>query len=109
MEANWSAISSIANEVYSKVSDLMISQAYGTAKGMMNETLVRASVIRYMISHNMKAKANERLAYEESRGFIMVRTLVKTLEKREQEADKYPTLADFMPEIVKAINEFDPE
>ena len=39
----------------------------------------------------------------------MVRTLVKTLEKREQEASKYPTLADFMPELIEAINKFDPD
>ena len=110
MEANGSDISTKANEVYSIVKELMTTnQAYGNALTMMNETLVRASTIRYLISHNLKDQAHQHLANDERRGFMMVRTLVKTLEKREQEADKYPTLADFMPELVKAINEFDPD
>ena len=37
----------------------------------------------------------------------MVRTIVDALEKYEQESDKYAILADFMPEIIKAINGFD--
>lgn len=40
---------------------------------------------------------------------MMVRTLVRTLEKREQEVAQYPTLADFMPELIDAINNFDPD
>lgn len=107
IDANWSAIATKANEVYSKVSSIMQSQAYSNARTMMYETLVRSSAIRYMISHNQKNKVNERLAYDESKGFMMVRTLVNTLEKREQEASRYATLADFMPEIIEAVNSFD--
>ena len=59
--------------------------------------------------YRYKDEVDKMLALETSKGFIMIRTLVKTLEKREQEADKYPTMADFMPEIIKAINEFDPD
>lgn len=106
---NWSSISCKADEVFSKVADAMAKQGYVQAISMIGETLVRASTIRYMISHNMEDEVDKMLALETSRGFIMLRTLVKTLEKREQEADKYPTLADFMPEIIKAINEFDPD
>ena len=108
IEANWNDIFPKALEVYSIVEELMTNQAYGSALTMMCETLVRASTIRYMKSHNMEDMANRSLANHENLGFIMIRTLVKTLEKREREADKYPTLADFMPEIVAAINQFDP-
>lgn len=107
IDANWSAIATKANEVYSKVSYIMQSQAYGNARTMMCETLVRSSAIRYMISHNQKNMVNQTLAYEERNGFMMVRTLVNTLEKREQEASRYATLADFMPEIIEAVNSFD--
>lgn len=108
IEANWNDIFPKALEVYSIVEELMTNQAYGSALTMMCETLVRASTIRYMKSHNMEDMANRSLANHENLGFIMIRTLVKTLEKREQEAGKYPTMADFMPEIVAAINQFDP-
>lgn len=108
IDANWSAIATKANEVYSKVSSIMQSQAYGDARIMMCETLVRSSAIRYMISHNQKDIVNQTIAYEERNGFMMVRTLVNTLEKREQDASRYATLADFMPEIIEAVNSFDP-
>ena len=109
IEANWSSISTKANEIFLKFIGTEAVYAFfgGNARSMMCETFVRACVIRYMISHNNQGMANQRLAVEESRGFIMLRTLVKALEKREKEADKYPTLADFMPEIVAAINNFD--
>lgn len=109
IEANWSSISSKAQEVYSRVSSKMQSQAYSNAMTMMCETLVRSSAIRYMINHNQQNLVNQTLAYEESNGFMMVRTLMKTLEKRELEADKYATLADFMPVLIEAINNFDPD
>lgn len=109
IEANWSSIATKANEVYNKVSSIMQNQAYSNAMTMMCETLVRSSTIRYMMSHNQKNMVNMTLAQEESNGFMMVRTLVKTLEKREQEASKYATLADFMPELIEAINNFDPD
>ena len=109
IEENWSAISQKAEQVYSRVSSIMQNQAYSNAMTMMCETLVRSSAIRYMISHNQKNMVNMTLAYEEGNGFMMVRTLVNVLEKREQEASKYPTLADFMPELIEAINSFDPD
>ena len=109
IEENWSAISQKAEQVYSKVSSIMQNQAYSNAMTMMCETLVRSSAIRYMISHNQKNMVNMTLAYEEGNGFMMVRTLVNVLEKREQEASKYPMLADFMPELIEAINSFDPD
>ncbi|MBQ5720196.1 MAG: DUF4932 domain-containing protein [Alistipes sp.] len=108
IDAHWNSIARKVNEVFYKVSDIL-EQSYPDAYHLIKECLVRASVIRYMISHNNQGLANQRLALEESRGFLFVRPIVKALEKREKEADKYPTLADFMPEIVTAINNFDPD
>ena len=108
IDAHWNSIARKVNEVFYKVSDIL-EQSYPDAYHLIKECLVRASVIRYMISHNNQGMANQRLALEESRGFLFVRPIVKALEKREKEADKYPTLADFMPEIVAAINNFDPD
>lgn len=109
IEANWSAISAKSEEVYKGVASIMQSQAYSNAKTMMCETLVRASAIRYMMSHNQKNYVGRRIAQEESNGFVMIRCFINALEKREQESDKYATLADFMPELIAAINGFDPD
>lgn len=85
----------------------MSKQAYGNPKTMMCETLVRSCAIRYMMSHGQRNQVNQKLANEENNGFLMVRNLIETLEKRELEAIKYATLADFMPEIIDAINNFE--
>lgn len=108
IEANWLSISNKAEEVYSKVSSIMQNQAYSNAMTMMYETLVRASTIRYMLTHNQENLVEEAILNEERNGFMLVRTLVKTLEKYEQSSGKYAALADFMPVIVDAINQFDP-
>ena len=108
IEANWLSIENRANEVYNEVSSIMASQAYSNAKIMMYETLVRASTIRYFMSHNLDHLVEEVISIEEMSGFMLVRTLVETLEKYEQASVKYAALADFMPEIVDAINQFDP-
>jgi hypothetical protein len=108
INANWADISTKAAEVFNKVSDLMKSQAYGSSKTMMYETLVRSCAIRYMIDHGYGDSRDSMISKHEDKGFIMVRTIVDTLDKYEQEPDKYTTLSDFMPEIIKAINNFDP-
>ena len=41
------------------------------------------------------------------RGFILVPTLVDVLDIREREQARYSTMDDFMPEIVKAVNEYE--
>lgn len=106
IEANWSSISAKANEVYSEVRTIMESQAYGNPRTMMCETLVRSCAIRYMLTHDMEDSVNWYYEYEESCGFLMVRYLVKALAKRDENAPQYATLADFMPELIDAINKF---
>ena len=108
IEANWSAISKKSEEVYEGVASIMQSQAYSNARTMMCETLVRASAIRYMMSHGQMNYVASRIAQEESNGFVMIRCLISALEKRENESNKYASLAEFMPEIIDAINNFDP-
>ena len=106
IEANWSSISQKADEVFNEVRYIMESQAYGNPRTMMCETLVRSCAIRYMLTHGMEDSVNWYYKYEESCGFIMVRYLVKCLAKREENAAQYATLADFMPEVIDAINNF---
>ena len=46
---------------------------------------------------------------DHSKGFIWISQLVDELTIYEENRDKYPTLKDFMPEIVKMQNTFSPE
>lgn len=112
----WSSMEDKANMVFNRVADQMKSQAYTYPSIMMYETLVRSCTIRYLMSHlSLSEQEKEKEKYknmcilsDESNGFMMVRTLVDVLEKREQQQAQYATLDDFMPEIIEAVNAFEP-
>ena len=95
-----------ASKVFNLVADQMKSQAYSTPKTMMYETLVRSCELRYFMTHGYEQYKEYLIQYEESYGFVLVRMLVDVLEKREQQQAQYATLDDFMPEIIKAINDY---
>ena len=105
----WDSIKDKSNAVFQTVQTQMSNQAYGNAQTMMKETFVRASTIRYFMSHASNQSTESRIQSEENRGFLMVRTLVDALDEREQEISTYPTMDDFMPKIVQAINDYVPE
>ena len=72
---------------------------------MFSESLVRASVIRYLISHNTgPAIANKEIQLQSSKGFIWIKQLVNLLGTYEKNRKRYPTLESFMPQIIKFYN-----
>ena len=102
----WESMKDKANALFPKVESLLKPLAYSNSKSMMYETLVRACTIRYLIAHGYSRNKERMIQNEESIGFLLVRCIVDALEIREQNWSKYPTLDDFMPEIVKAINDY---
>ena len=102
----WDLMEEKANSVLKRVKAQMDAQAYGQSKTMMYETFVRASTIRYLVTHRNNKSKETLIQSEELKGFILVRCLVEALEKREQNPSLYPTMKDFMPEIIKAVNNF---
>lgn len=110
----WSSMEDKASKVFTRVADQMKAMAYPDPNTMMHETLVRSCTIRYLMSHlslTEQEKARNKNMYiqsEENKGFMMVRTLVDVLEIFEQQQAQYATLDDFMPEIIKAVNAYEP-
>ena len=110
MEANYPAMQSKSEEIFKLVKEKMSAQAYGTSKTMNYEILVRACVIKYF----QRKKENEEyvksmIVKEKANGFLWIEQLVDQLSIYEKNRDKYPTLKDFMPEIVKLQNTLSPE
>ncbi|WP_338390326.1 DUF4932 domain-containing protein [Aureibacter tunicatorum] len=89
---------------FKPVKDLMISQAYGGWQTMYAESMVRASVIKYLEDHKSK-KRDEELTEEISRGFIWTDKLVAKLNEYDQNRKEYPSLESFMPEIIKFFDQ----
>jgi hypothetical protein len=92
-------------KLYDIVSEVMRRQAYGEWKTMLNEALIRASVIRYLMNHNSDISvAKKHLISEFGRGFFWIKGLVDCLGEYEKNRDKYPTLESYMPVIISFYN-----
>jgi len=85
----------------------MRRQAYGSWQTMMRESLVRACEVRYGSDHDGQARADQVANYHISRGFHWTKVLAELLGRYQQQRDRYPTLDDFMPEIVRLFREYD--
>lgn len=91
--------------IYDSVSTEMQRQAYGEWRTMISESMVRASVVRYLMKHNTDPKvADKELQIQLQRGFYWLKGLVDVLGTYENERTKYPTLESFMPEIISFYN-----
>lgn len=89
------------------VKDKMEKQAYGNWQTMLNEALVRASVVKYAIDHNIpKENVQGIIDHEKKLGFVWIEDLVTELEKYDKQRDIYPTLESYMPNLIKAYNTF---
>jgi|WetSurMetagenome_2_1015567.scaffolds.fasta_scaffold40366_3 hypothetical protein len=83
----------------------MGSQHYTNWQTMMNESLVRASVIRYLLKHNPDGKdAKYQLISDFGRGFFWLKELVESLGVYEKNRDKYPTLESYVPVLADFYN-----
>jgi hypothetical protein len=104
IEKHFDDLKPAAERVLPFVADILARQAYSSAKTMWYEYLVRACEIRYALAHGNKNVADKSIEYNRSNGFLWMAELVELLGRYENERDKYPTLAEFMPEIVKMQN-----
>lgn len=92
-------------KLYDLIKAGMGNQHYTSWQTMMNEALVRASVIRYMLKHNADGKAAKyQLISEFGRGFFWMKGLVETLGIYEKNRNKYPTLESYMPVLIDFYN-----
>ena len=100
-------MSQSAKKVFKERERQLRQEAYSSAKTMMDETFVRASVIRYMKTHYPQIDEPALVKEEEKHGFILTQTLCDALKYYEQQRETYVTMSDFMPVYVKAVNDFD--
>lgn len=79
----------------------MLKQAYGNWKVMINESLVRAAVICYMIDHNYSSQeVKDELLEQIQLNFRWMPELVTLLRKYEKKQDRYGTFENYYPHII---------
>lgn len=108
IDSHFQSMASSATQAYQYKEELMRRQAYGSPKVMLYETLVRASVVCYMAQHFTPDQVNAEvlLSKEESNGFVLVRSVYEALNRYATLSDQYPNIESYMPQVVKAVNQF---
>ncbi|MGM9739636.1 MAG: DUF4932 domain-containing protein [Candidatus Cryptobacteroides sp.] len=115
----WDNIAAQATAIFQKNASFYASIAYGSPKLMMNETFVEASMIRYLMTHpidiagtsfeNMQELIDLLIDIDErKKKFVLVRPVIEALGRRESDREQYPTMRDFLPEYVAAVNAYAP-
>ena len=83
----------------------MGNQHYTSWQTVMNEALVRASVIRYLLKHHPDDNAAKyQLISDFGKGFFWMKDLVEALGVYEKNRDKYPTFESYMPVLIDFYN-----
>ncbi len=79
----------------------MAKQAYGNWKTMINESLVRAAVICYMLDNDYKPEeVKQELSEQIQRNFRWMPELVSLLRKYEKKQHKYGNFERFYPHVI---------
>lgn len=87
--------------IFGPIENNMRRQAYSNWKTMICESIVRASVIRYMLKYDSYIAAKSQLISEIGNGFYWMQGLVDNLYDYEHNRTKYSTLESFMPQIIQ--------
>lgn len=99
VDAHYDELQAAADKLYPHVADQMKAQAYGNARTMMYESLVRACVVRYLQTAEGRSASRKQAADDGQRGFLWVDQLAELLTEYEEHRDDYPTVDSFMPKI----------
>ncbi|HET6203182.1 MAG TPA: DUF4932 domain-containing protein [Planctomycetota bacterium] len=94
------ALERSGERIFPTVSAVMRPQAYGTWRAVLYESLVRASVVRYLTAHEGKGAAAKEVDEDGKRGFAWVGDLAALLAEYERDRKAYPDLDAFAPRLV---------
>ena len=86
----------------------MVNQAYVDWETVINESVVRAAVIIYLIDHNLVNKNTGNFIFNETWrcGFRWLPELVTSLRYYSSHREQYKTLGDYYPEIARCLAKY---
>jgi hypothetical protein len=103
LEKNGDAFKANGEKIFEQVKEEMRRQHYAYWETVLNEALVRASVIKYMKDHNFdKPIIDNEINNQLAIGFLWIRELVAELENYGKNREIYPTLESYMPKLATA-------
>lgn len=95
-----SQLESSGKAIFEPIRENMGRQAYSNWKTMISESIVRASVIRYLLRYDSYQAAKNQLISEIGKRFYWMQGLVNILHDYENNRLKYKNLESFMPIII---------
>lgn len=85
----------------------MRKNAYTSWETVINESIVRAAVVRYFIDNGMtQDEIRQSLTYEVATGFYWMPGLVKCMTVYSSHRDQYPTLAAYYDCLIQYFDDF---
>ena len=84
----------------------MSEQAYGNWTTVVHESLVRASVVRYLAAHAGEDDAETEIGRQKERGFVWTDELADLLTEYEANRETFPTFESSVPEIVTFFEDY---
>lgn len=93
------------NNLFPSVREKVKQEGYTTWESFMHELIVRATTIRIVEKIYGTEAATELTDYEKSVGFDYVTYIVKELKIYESQRDKYKTLTEFYPNIIRCLKQ----
>ena len=96
-----------AEKMFQLSKQTMRRSAYANWDNLVNESIVRAAVIHYLIDNDTpKDKVRQSIIDEMSVGFYWTPELIKCLSEYSNNRDNYPTIVDFYPVIIEFFDKY---
>ncbi|MHC4550545.1 MAG: DUF4932 domain-containing protein [Planctomycetota bacterium] len=109
VDKNEKKLKKAGETIYPLVASEMKRQAYGNWKTMMCESLVRASVVRYVHATRGPEAAQKEVEAQVGRSFRWTPQLSELLEEYEAQRKRYKTLEAFMPRVAAFFKDYAPD
>jgi len=106
VEKNIGKLRDAGEKIFPFVSKKMYEQAYGQWQVMMAESVVRASVNRYLRKNSTDNAVQMDIKYNIGRGFIWMDDFAKLFNDYEANRHTYTGLEEFFPKVIKFFNEY---
>jgi hypothetical protein len=90
-------------QIFAADSQEMKDQAYYTWPTVIDESLVRATVVRYRLSHEGREAADAEITDQKARGFLWIRELADLLGQYESGRSQYPDFEAFLPRVTRYL------
>lgn len=90
-------------QLHAPIREAMLRQGYGEWDQVVYEHVIRAITVRLTTIRRGEAAGQAALQEELNRGFSHLPALLRRLEQYERSRNRYPTIADFFPELLTAF------